>query len=145
MYLTTVLDLYRRDVIGWAMRTDLASAGPVAALRMAAVTVKPQAGLIVHSDRGVQFASQEFRSALQQLGSPVQQSMSRKGNCWDNACAESFFSTLKRELPEARGGFSSKTVKLAVFSYIETYYNRLRRRAILGYRRPMDVPSTVSQ
>jgi putative transposase len=132
VYLTTVIDLWDRKVIGWALSTDMDSIHVVRALEMACMNRQPMEGLIFHSDRGVQYGSKEFRDALALNCPKVRQSMSRKGNCWDNACAESFFKTLKRELEGLDGRSTRKQVQLAVFEYIEIYYNRLRRHSHLG-------------
>lgn len=137
VYLTTVIDLWDRKVIGWALSTDMESIHVVRALEMACINRRPQPGLIFHSDRGVQYCSKEFRGALELCCPGVRQSMSRKGNCWDNACAESFFKTLKRELDGLDGRSTSNQVKLAVFEYIEVYYNRLRKHSHLGNVAPL--------
>jgi transposase InsO family protein len=136
LFLTVVIDLWDRRVIGWALSDDMSSSHVVSALTMACLNRKPQNRWIFHSDRGVQYCSKEFRNALKKCGSKVRQSMSRKGNCWDNACAESFFSSLKRELTCLEGRHSKREVKLAVFEYIETYYNRVRRHSALGNLSP---------
>jgi len=116
----------------------------VRALAMATINRKPQQGLIFHSDRGVQYCSSEFRKALKKACPTVRQSMSRKGNCWDNACAESFFKPLKRELVELNGRSSRKQTQLAVFEYIEAYYNRIRRHSTLGYSTPVAISKSVA-
>ena len=99
-YLAVILDLWDRKVIGWSMPEELTAEPVSRALAMAAGSRPPREGLIFHSDRGVQYCSEEFRSTLYRLCPSARQSMSRKGNCWDNACAESFFSALKAELEE---------------------------------------------
>ena len=96
----------------------------------------PQDGLIFHSDRGVQYCAQSFRNILHERCPAVRQSMSRKGNCWDNACAESFFKTLKRELETLDGKHSVEDVRRSVFMYIEAYYNRIRMHSGLDYAAP---------
>jgi len=132
VYLTVVLDLYDRKVIGWALSSGLqASSTSVAALQMAIKNRPAPEGLIFHSDRGVQYCAQEFREVLTDSCSAVRQSMSRKGNCWDNACAESFFKTLKRELETLDGKHSQAEVRQSVFFYIEAYYNRVRMHSAL--------------
>ena len=136
-YLAAILDLYSRAVVGWALAASLSTELPMAALRMAFQRRRPQAGLMHHSDRGCQYTSFEYRSALARYGVIV--SMSRKGNCWDNAVAESFFGTLKNELVH-RGTWSSRLeLRAAVFEYIETYYNRRRLHSSLGYKTPSEV------
>jgi transposase InsO family protein len=137
LYLTTVIDLYDRKVIGWAYSTTMSAEQTVIpALKMACMNRKPRKGLIFHSDRGVQYCSDAFREALQKNCNCVRQSMSRKGNCWDNACAETFFKTLKRELEGLDGKQSSATVRALVFEYIAVYYNRKRRHSTLAYLPP---------
>jgi transposase InsO family protein len=137
LYLTVVIDLYDRKVIGWAFSTCLeAERTTVAALAMASKNRKAQEGLIFHSDRGIQYCAKVFRDKLRELCPVVRQSMSRKGNCWDNACAESFFKTLKVELETLEGKHSEKEVRQTVFMYIEAYYNRERLHSVLDYTAP---------
>jgi len=144
MYLCVVIDLWDRKVIGWSLATDMAAIHTVRALTMATINRKPQHSLIFHSDRGVQYCSTEFREALKHACPTVRQSMSRKGNCWDNACAESFFKTLKRELSELNGRSTRKQTQLAVFEYIEAYYNRVRKHSALGYFAPVSYDKAVA-
>jgi transposase InsO family protein len=129
LYVTVVLDLWDRKVIGWSMSEEMTAEQTCRALDMAVRNRRPQEGLIFHSDRGVQYCSEAFRAELKRLCPTVRQSMSRKRNCWDNACAESFFKTLKTELAILKKGGSAKEIKTAVFEYIETYYNRCRRHS----------------
>ena len=137
LYLTVVLDLYDRKIIGWALSLGMeASETAIAALEMAAKNRSPQGGLIFHSDRGVQYCAQAFRDVLRERCPAVRQSMGRKGNCWDNACAESFFKTLKRELETLDGRHSEAEVRQSVFFYIEAYYNRIRMHSTLDYVAP---------
>ena len=137
IYLTAVLDLFDRKVIGWALSDNMESANTtVAALKMAVKNRAPKDGLIFHSDRGVQYCAQAFRDALRETGNNIRQSMSAKGNCWDNACAESFFKTLKCELDTLEGKHSQAEVRQSVFMYIESYYNRIRMHSILDYVAP---------
>jgi transposase InsO family protein len=137
IYLTVVLDLFDRKVIGWAFSSDMETVHTtLPALRMAFKNRTAQAGLLFHSDRGVQYCAKSFCATLQQYCPTVRQSMSRKGNCWDNACAESFFKTLKRELETLDGKHSAAEVRGAVFMYLEAYYNRLRLHSALDYRAP---------
>jgi transposase InsO family protein len=136
-YLTTILDLWDRKVIGWNIAEDLHSGNLCKALHMAVLNRPPREGLIFHSDQGVQYCSDEFQCVLKRLCPSARQSMSRKGNCWDNACAESFFKTLKWELDILDGKHSKKEVKTGVFEYIEIYYNRRRRHSALGYATPL--------
>jgi len=137
LYLTVVLDLYDRKIIGWALSLGMeACETSIAALEMAVKNRNPQGCLIFHSDRGVQYCAQAFRDALSGRCPAVRQSMSRKGNCWDNACAESFFKTLKRELETLDGRHSEAEVRQSVFFYIEAYYNRIRMHSSLDYVAP---------
>jgi transposase InsO family protein len=145
LYLTIVLDLWDRKVIGWAIAGDLRAGHVERALRMACANRQPQEGLIFHSDRGVQYCCGQFRGALRQECAGVRQSMSRKGNCWDNACAESFFKTLKRELEVLEGRHTKAQVQTGVFEYIEIYYNKKRRHSALGYATPVEVAETSDQ
>jgi transposase InsO family protein len=137
VYLTVVLDLFDRKVIGWALIADMeALHTAVAALAMACKNRPAHEGLLFHSDRGVQYCAKSFRDALHQQCPTVRQSMSRKGNCWDNACAESFFKTLKAELETLDGRCSASEVRQTVFVYIEAYYNRVRMHSALDYVAP---------
>ena len=137
------LDLGDRRVIGWALsKTMKASDTVIAALRMALKNRKPKSGTIFHSDRGVQYACDQFRAELAR--SPqIRQSMSRKGNCWDNAVAESFFKTLKVEAIYGEKFKDRKTAEMAVFEYIEIWYNRKRRHQTLGYLSPEQFAASI--
>ena len=143
LYLTVVIDLWDRKIIGWAISEDLRTEHVIRAVVMAAKNRALREGLIFHSDRGVQYCSEEFRFTLKRLCPSVRQSMSRKGNCWDNACAESFFKTLKAELLVLDGKHSAKEVQTEVFEYIEIYYNRCRRYSALNYAIPIAISSVV--
>jgi len=137
VYLTIVLDLFDRKIVGWALSLGMeASETAVAAFEMAVKNRSPQGGLIFHSDRGVQYCAQSFRDVLRESCPAVRQSMSRKGNCWDNACAESFFKTLKGELETLDDRHSEAEVRQSVFFYIEAYYNRIRMHSSLDYVAP---------
>jgi transposase InsO family protein len=143
LYLAVVLDLYSRRVVGWAMSDRLADDLTIQALKMAILrrtTIsKPDlSNLIFHSDRGSQYASHAFRAELHKCN--ITQSMSAKGNCFDNAVAESFFATLKTEeaLPNAHTYVSRQIAMASLFSYIEGFYNRTRRHSTLGYLSPLD-------
>lgn len=133
LYLCTILDLYSRKVVGWAMSASLESSFVVDALRMALERRKPPAGLTFHSDRGIQYASAAFRKELSRYA--IRQSMSRRGNCLDNACAESFFGTIKTELP-ATIFWSRAEARREIFDYIEGFYNPRRSHSTLGYMSP---------
>lgn len=134
LYLAVVLDLHSRKVVGWAMGIRINRQLCLDALRMGIWRRKPKRGLLFHSDRGVQYASKDFQKALKKAGMTC--SMSRKGNCWDNAPVESFFSTLKRELFFEEPVFDRETTAQRVFEYIETYYNRKRLHSSLDYKSP---------
>ena len=135
LYLAAVLDLYARRIVGWAMAETLERQLVLAALCMALETRQPPAGLLHHSDRGSQYASQDYRDVLTQY--QIQASMSRKGNCYDNAPMESFFGTLKTELIHHRHYLTRMEAKTDIFEYIEVFYNRLRRHSALGYLCPV--------
>lgn len=136
LYVVAVLDQYTRRVVGWAMHEILDAKLALAALQMALAQRRPGPGLIVHSDRGSQFASAVYRKALAEHG--LLASMSRKGNCYDNAAMESFWSTLKTEtgLDETEP-IRRRAAELIVFDYIETFYNPTRRHSSLGYLSPV--------
>ncbi len=136
LYLAVVIDLYARKVVGWALGTSLATELVIQAFLMACLTRKPPKGLLFHSDRGVQYASRAFREKLSDWG--MRQSMSRKGNCWDNAPAEAFFKSLKAELIGAHIYRTRAEARTAVFEYIEVFYNRVRLHSSLGYRSPVE-------
>lgn len=137
IHLAVVLDLFARRVVGWSMDSTQAATLPMAALSMALAQRKPLAGLIFHSDQGTVYGCNDYRELLQQHG--VLPSMSRKGNCHDNAVAESFFSNLKNEVMHDRLFASKEEAKAVVNDYIEMYYNRLRLHQTLGYQTPMAV------
>jgi putative transposase len=134
LYLAVVLDLFTRKVVGWAMRDHLRAELTIAALTMAIQRRRPAAGLIHHSDRGSQYAAGDYRDILQ--AAAIVQSMSRKGNCWDNAPMESFFGTLKTELVHQGQYPDRDAARRDLFAYIEGYYNRQRRHSAIGYITP---------
>jgi putative transposase len=136
-YLAVILDLYSRSVVGWALDTTLTTKLALAALDTAIRRRTPSEGLLHHSDRGCQYTSDEYRSAL--LGLGISASMSRKGNCWDNAVAESFFATIKNELVYRQRWSSRTELRAAVFEYIEVFYNRRRLHSSIGYTTPADI------
>ena len=136
LYLAVVLDLFSRQVIGWAMGQRLTVDLAEAALTMALWRRKPKHGLLHHSDRGSQYAATGYRQILGDHG--IECSMSRKGNCWDNACVESFFGTLKKELIHHRRYVTREEAKQEIFEYIEVFYNRMRRHSTLGYYSPAE-------
>jgi transposase InsO family protein len=136
LYLAVVLDLYSRAVIGWEMGARLTGALVQGALQMALQHRRPTPGLLHHSDRGSQYAATVYQRVLATHGITV--SMSRRGNCWDNACVESFFGTLKRELIHHRRYATRQTARQDIFEYIEVFYNRQRRHSTLGYCSPAE-------
>lgn len=142
LYLAVLLDLYSRAVIGWAMGPRLTGDLVEQALRMALTTRQPTAGLLHHSDRGSQYAAGPYQQLLTAHG--ITTSMSRLGNCWDNACVESFFGTLKRELVYHRQYTTRREATQDIFEYIEVFYNRQRRHSTLGYRSPAEFEARVA-
>ena len=139
LYLTVVIDLFSRMVVGWNLSASLAHEGALAALHQAIWRRKPPKGTMFHSDRGVQFACNEFRKALKR--NHFIQSMSRKGDCWDNAVAESFFRTLKMELVYHVNFLDKEHAQRELFEYIEIFYNRQRIHATLDYLSPAEFES----
>jgi putative transposase len=136
LYLVAVLDVFSRRVVGWAMSPSLDAPLTIAALRMAVSQRRPAPRLILHSDRGSQFASAAYRQVLAQHG--LCPSMSRQGNCYDNAFIESFWSSLKYELVYHRPFATFTEARTAIFEYIETFYNRTRLHSSLAYRSPLN-------
>ena len=134
VFLVVVIDLFSRKVVGWAVADRLDAALSVQALRDALAKRRPDAGLVFHSDRGVEFAAQAFREQLAAAG--ALQSMSRKGDCWDNAVAESFFSTLEFEGPPTRFWRSAADAVRPLFGFIEAYYNATRLHSFNKFRSP---------
>lgn len=134
LYLAVVLDLASRRVTGWAMRHTLEGALTRDALTMALAGRQPEPGLLHHSDRGSQYAAGEYQELL--AAHAMECSMSRVGDCWDNAVAESFFATLKRELADDADWATREEARTAVFEYIEVWYNQQRRHSSLGYLSP---------
>jgi len=139
LYLVAVLDVCTRRVIGWAMSPSLDAPLVIAALRMALAQRRPRGTLIVHSDRGSQFASAAYRQVLAQHS--LLASMSRKGNCYDNAFIESFWSSLKYELVYHHRFATLAEARIALFDYIETFYNRTRLHSSLDYLSPINFES----
>ncbi len=136
-YLAVVLDLFSRAVVGWSLDATASARLPMAALDAAIARRRPVGALMHHSDRGCQYTSAAYRQRLETLGITV--SMSRTGNCWDNAVAESFFGTLKTELVHRRDWASRHELRQAVFEYIEVFYNRRRLHSSLDYKTPAQV------
>src|SRR6266540_1253041 len=141
LYLAIVLELASRRVVGWAMRETLEADLALAALRMALADRRPAPGLLHHSDRGSQYACGEYRALLAAHG--LAASMSKQGDCWDNAVAESFFATLETEVIMEGDWLTRDAARQAIFAYIETWYNRERRHSSLGYRSPVEYERDV--
>ena len=135
LYLAVVMDLFSRRIVGWAMSENIDSALVQSAMKMAILHRNPDKGLIHHSDRGVQYAAEDFQDLLND--NEVICSMSRKGNCWDNACVESFFGNLKAEWVKEKIYETFEDGKKDIFNYIEVFYNRKRRHKTLGYVSPV--------
>jgi transposase InsO family protein len=136
LYLAVVIDLYSRQVVGWSMAEHMRTKLVNDALLMAVWQRKPGKGLLWHTDRGSQYASDSHRALLQEHG--ITQSMSRKGNCWDNAVSESFFHTLKTELVHHQLYQTRAEAKQDIFEYIEVFYNRERLHSSNNYLSPID-------
>ena len=130
LYLAVVLDCFSRRVVGWAMRDNLGTELVLQAMRMALLQRQPRPGLVHHSDRGCQYTSDAYEKLL--AAHDVLQSVSRPGNCYDNAVAESFFATLKQDLVYRTTWSTRERARLAIFEYIEAFYNRERRHSVLG-------------
>jgi putative transposase len=143
LYLAVILDLYSRMVVGWSMSGNCDEELVERALDQAIARRRPKAGLLHHSDRGSQYTSQAYQTCLEQAGISV--SMSRKGNCWDNAAMESFFGTLKDECVGSTIYSSHDEARLELFTYMEVYYNRVRRHSTLGYVSPLNYEQMEDQ
>lgn len=134
LYLAAVMDLYSRQIVGWAMDKTMTQDLVIRALKQAIGRRRPPRGLIHHSDRGCQYASKEYRKLLKKHGFVC--SMSRKGNCYDNACMESFFHSLKTECVYLTNYHTRSEAKQSIFNYIEVFYNRVRLHSALNYMSP---------
>ena len=143
MYLAVVVDLFSRRIVGWAMATHMRTELVLGALEMALGRRAPALGMLHHSDRGSQYASHDYRDALRKNN--IVCSMSRKGDCWDNAVVESFFATLKKELIHRRPWGTVRAVREAIVEYIEVFYNRKRKHSTLGYLSPAAFESKHEQ
>jgi putative transposase len=139
LYLCIIIDLYSRKAVGWSMYSRITVELTIDALSMAHMHRKPNEGLVFHSDRGVQYAAELFRKHLSEFN--MVQSMSRKGDCWDNACAESFFATLKTEEVFHRSYKTRDEARRCIFEYIAVFYNRQRRHSFLDYVSPEEYES----
>jgi putative transposase len=140
LYLAAVEDLHSRRIVGWSMGSRIDSRLVVDALEMALAGRRPGAGLVAHSDRGSQYASEHYQGLLGRHG--ITCSMSRVAQCWDNAPVESFFATLKRELVHSEQYTTREQAQASIFEYIEAFYNRVRRHSSLGYGSPAEFERT---
>jgi len=142
LYVAVVMDLFSRKIVGWNMaehlRTELCSG----ALSVAIAQRRPGAGLLHHSDRGVQYASDDYRHLLE--SQEIEMSMSRLGNCYDNAAMESFFCTLKTELVHHEDYATPEEARQSIFEYIECWYNRRRRHSAIGYLSPVEFEASLN-
>ncbi len=144
LYLCSILDLSSRRAVGWSMADHLRSELAIDALDMAVLHRNPPEGLIFHSDRGIQYASKDFREKIKSY--KMIQSMSRKGNCWDNAPAESFFSTLKIEEVYRQKKYKTREeARIRIFEYIEGFYNRQRSHSFLDFMSPVQYEEFILQ
>jgi putative transposase len=134
LYLCIILDLWTRKIVGWSMNSQITSELVISSLTMAIMYRNPEEGLLFHSDRGVQYVSDSFLDCLDEY--KMIQSMSRKANCWDNACAESFFATLKTEEVYRYSYKTREDARSRIFEYIAVFYNRHRRHSFLDYLCP---------
>ena len=141
LYLATVIDLYSRKVVGWSMDDTMKVSLVNNALNMALRHRTPKKGLIWHTDRGSQYASYSHKDLLEKYN--ITQSMSRKGNCWDNAVAESFFKSLKNELVYQTVFYTKKQAKQEIFKYIELFYNRVRSHSYLNGLSPVEFEEKI--
>ncbi len=142
LYLAIFIDIFSRKVIGWAMDTRIRETLVISAFNQAIGREHPKEGLIVHTDRGAQYTSQQFQTLLLRYG--CQQSMSRKGNPYDNAVMESFYRTLKRELVQDANYDNPEQARMDIFKYIELYYNTKRIHSTLGWLSPVEFESKNS-
>ena len=142
LYVAGILDRCSRRCLGWAMGDSLHTALPLAALDMALTHRRPHGGLLHHSDQGVQYASRNYRQRLNEAGAIA--SMSRRGNCYDNAVMESFWSSLKRELVYRRTFATHAAARAAIFEWIEVFYNRERLHSALGFQSPVDFENQIN-
>lgn len=141
LYLSAIIDLCHKKVVGWSMDSTMTQELIKSSLQQAIKREKPAPGLIHHSDRGSQYASIAYQDLLKQQGFVV--SMSRKGNCFDNAVAESFFGTLKTEMVYLTKYRTRKEARQAIFEYIEVFYNRMRLHSSLGYMSPLEYEASL--
>lgn len=142
LYLAVVLDLFSRRVVGWSMRETMTQELTITALQMAITNRRPGPGLVHHADRGSQYAARAYRRLLDEYGMLC--SMSRKGDCWDNAPMESFFGSMKTELGDDPPFETRQAARNAVFAFIEGFYNRRRLHSAIGYRSPADLEQSAA-
>jgi transposase InsO family protein len=142
LYVAAVIDLFSRRIIGWAMSENLQAQLCVDALSMALARRSPEAGLLHHSDRGVQYACEQYRRLLERCG--ITASMSRTGDCYDNALMESFWGTLKTELTHHETYPTREDARRSIFEYIEVFYNRRRRHSAIGYMSPEQFEASLN-
>jgi putative transposase len=143
-YLCSIIDLYNREIIGWTCERHMETSLVKKAFDKAWKTQKPTGKVIFHSDQGTQYTSNELKDHLEKTSPIIIRSMSRRGNCWDNAVAESFFKTLKRELYELWDNVSFDELKFLLFKYIDGYYNTQRSHSSLGYKTPLELRQAVA-
>ena len=143
LYLAAIKDMATREIVGWSMADNLKAGLCIDALVMALQRCRPAQGLILHSDRGVQYASAEYRDILER--NRIEQSMSRRGNCLDNAPMESFFASLKTEHVHQARFRTRAQARTAVFDYIEVFYNRQRLHSAIGYRTPAEARAFMTE
>ena len=136
LFLAAVMDLYSRHILGWSLWQSLEAGGPLQALARALAKRRPARGVLHHSDQGIQYACRDYRQLLHRHG--LIASMSRRGNCYDNAAMEAFWSTLKREALEQSPQWTKNQVRRVTFEYIESIYNRSRLHSSLDYQSPVD-------
>lgn len=141
LYLAVITDLYSRAVLGWAMDKRMKSSLVTDALKMALMRRKVRSSLLLHSEQGSQYAASDYRAMLSDNG--IECSMSRKGNCWDNAVAESFFHTLKTELVDCEDYGTRAEAKASIFEYIEVFYNRQRHHSHIGNTAPLAFEAAI--
>ena len=143
LYVSAVMNVASRKIIGLSMNDRLSEDLTMTALKQAVTREKPPEGLIHHSDRGRQYASYGYQALLKRYD--ITPSMSRRGNCYDNAYMESFFSTLKRELVHGERYRTRKDARLSIFEYVEVFYNRMRRHSSLGHKSPEQYEKNLKQ
>jgi len=143
LFLAVIVDLFSRQVVGWSLDKTMTKELVSSALRQAYFRRKPGTGLVFHSDRGSQYCSREFRVQLKQYR--MIQSQSRVANCWDNACVESFFHTLKTEMIYHEDFKTREEAHRAIFEWVEAFYNRQRKHSTLGYKSPVDFERMIRE